>query len=404
MAMKLLITAKEASQILGQGGNTAKLIENQTQSRLHLSGKGEYYPGTQLQELTVKGPNVASVSGAVQLAMAKLAEESGRINNDSHDLTEGGASMKFVVPNACAKAIIGRGGENIKLIRDGTGMKVHIESTAIGPQPISEQVVCIQGSLQGMNILLANIFEKLEQECATQPWFSVWAGTSHAGTGGGLPAGQPLLQGPNHTKGSGKGKTKTGAVSGGSPLGGSYIGGGSVANAGGAAAVATPGNMEMVAGALQALPAELAVPGDMSSQISFHVPAATVSALIGKAGAGVQAISGATGTKIQIRELEGSADQKVVIIVGNVVGIISAYCHCMARVFNAPPNHQMPQQQQQQQYGHQELQQQMNVGGLNMGISAIDYSQNPELAAAAAALAEAELHQQQQATMSWPPQ
>lgn len=318
MAVKILISEREA--------NAVQLhvldIGNRTNTKMALSLRDVVYPGTALQELTIRGSDTSSVTSGLTLVMAKLAEESGRIMNDSRDMPEGGASMKFVIPNAAAKAIIGRGGSNIKLIRDSTGLKVHVEETAIGAPPVSEQVVSLYGTISGIQGALPNLFEKMETEASPMSWFTTWAYTSHAGTDGGL-MGLPLGKGgkPRTKKGEGKGP------------GGIVFPSASTHDI----TVATPANMEMIAGALQSLPVHLALPGDWSQRISFNIPETSVSALIGRAGQAIKEISGATGTKVQIRDIDSNPQEKTVLIVGNAVGVISAYLYCLSRMHNPAP-------------------------------------------------------------------
>ena len=63
MALKMLLAPKEGACVLGPNGANSKQISDMTGvrrglgpmtqglARLHLSSKGEYYPGTNMQEL-----------------------------------------------------------------------------------------------------------------------------------------------------------------------------------------------------------------------------------------------------------------------------------------------------------------------------------------------------------------
>lgn len=382
MAMKLLIMPKEASAILGTGGSICKEIEQNSSARLHFSSRADFYPGTQLQELWVKGATTAAVATALNIILQKLAEAkaAGRIAQDSEELSSGGSSLKLVVPNYAAKAIIGRGGANIKILRDSTGTKMNVESTAVGPPPIAEQCITIYGSLGSIQAALHTIFEKMEQECAPQSWFSTWASTNHAGTDGGLN-GALLFTGS-------KGKSK-----------GEY---GGMSGYGASPVAANPGQMEMVANALERLPASLALPGDMSQQITFNIPDHTLASLIGEAGETITRISQVTGTKIQIRDFESNPSEKVVNITGNAVSVISAYCHCVAR---ANPSQQMQLQQMQQQHQQLQPQQQLQLQHPQLQLSYDDQQQpSYELPSSLSALAEAELQQAAQLMSGWRPQ
>merc|ERR1711972_893877 len=96
-----------------------------------------------------------------------------------------------------------------------------------------------------------------------------------------------------------------------------------------------PPGLELIAGAIHTLPQNLANPMDRSQKVSFNVPAACVSAVIGKGGMGVKEISQATETKIGIREIDGNEAEKVVMIQGSVVGVVAAYVHLAGRVATA---------------------------------------------------------------------
>merc|ERR1719219_2064196 len=109
MCIKALISMREASIILGPGGSTIREIGQQTGAKLHISGRNEFYPGTSLQELLIRGPCTESVGTAVMQVFGRLAEESGRLSCGDVDVEEGGARVKLLVPISAAKAIIGRG-------------------------------------------------------------------------------------------------------------------------------------------------------------------------------------------------------------------------------------------------------------------------------------------------------
>merc|ERR1712039_1124790 len=100
----------------------------------------------QLQELTVRGPSAEPVANAIFQVMNKVVEDGGRISGGDTDLDDGICRVRVVVPSMAAKAVIGRGGENIKSLRLNSGLKVHIEEVAIGMGELAEQVIILQGS------------------------------------------------------------------------------------------------------------------------------------------------------------------------------------------------------------------------------------------------------------------
>jgi len=369
MCLKALVSMREASCILGQGGAASKEIEQVTGTKLHVSGRNELYPGTSLQELSIRGPCAESVGTSLLHVFGKLAEESGRLSCGDEDVEEGGARVKLLVPICAAKAIIGRGGENIKGLRAATGLYVHIDEVAIGPSDAAEQMVSMQGSLQGVQAAVSNIVEKVAQ-FMSDPGFQSWAASSQAG------AGDPIATQVAPGKASGKGKggygsegkggygsegkgvygsggprtlTPIGGVAGGNwsdgwtrpeeamPFG--AVGSGisqQVAYAQEASWGESPAAMDMVSHAVQSLPLSCIGPKGKSQRVLFNIPSACVSAIIGKGGSGVKEISTGTRTKIMIREIVDEAGDKQteeqVTLLGDTLGVVSAYLHIVGRI------------------------------------------------------------------------
>ena len=60
MAMKLLISEKEAHAVIGKAGAKQAALMEATNTRFYLSNQNEYYPGyqhNQLRELNMQGPS-----------------------------------------------------------------------------------------------------------------------------------------------------------------------------------------------------------------------------------------------------------------------------------------------------------------------------------------------------------
>ncbi|CAK9028853.1 unnamed protein product [Durusdinium trenchii] len=349
MAIKMLVTAKEAGLLIGKGGMTQKQIAETTGCKLHLSGINEHYPQTSLQELSIKADTSEMVANGVLAVLGKLSEETGKILGGEWEVEEGGARVHFIVPTQGARNIIGRGGENVKMLREASMMKVHVEDQIMGLGDAAEQVISLAGPLQNMQIALPMILEKVE-ELATQPFFANWAFSCLAATGAGvkgtLGKGKGMamdgFKGGDAFKGKGKGKDMGGMGMGGMGMGGMGMGGmdfgkgkgkgkDEFASYGGGAAN-TQANIDMLSQAVSALPSSLGP--DRSQQILFNCAAGYVSALIGKAGAGTKQIAMMTDTKIMIREIEGNPNERSVVIKGNVINVAAAYLHLASRLAN----------------------------------------------------------------------
>eukprot|EP00442_Polarella_glacialis_P046835 CAMPEP_0115093702 /NCGR_PEP_ID=MMETSP0227-20121206/27773_1 /TAXON_ID=89957 /ORGANISM="Polarella glacialis, Strain CCMP 1383" /LENGTH=365 /DNA_ID=CAMNT_0002486271 /DNA_START=29 /DNA_END=1126 /DNA_ORIENTATION=- len=327
-AIKMLVSSKEASQVIGPAGATIKSISEMSGATLHLSSKFELYPGTQMQELSLKSASPDSVMSGVLQVLAKLSEETGKVLGGEWDVEEGGARLHFILPTLAARSVIGKGGETIKMLRASSGMKVHVEEISIGEGEMAEQVVSLAGPLMGVQIALPTLLEKIA-ECVMLPWFTNWAYNVNAagGKGGGKGMDKGMMKG----KGKGKGKDFGGGCGG--DFGGCGGGGGfGGCGGGGGSGAATQSNVDMLSMAVSSLPAAIANPTDRSQKLQFNCPQACVSAIIGKAGAGIKEISMATDSKISIKDIEGNPAEKAVLITGGAIGIVSAYLHVAGRI------------------------------------------------------------------------
>jgi len=382
MGVKLLVSAPEASALLGPGGATSREIQQETGTRIHLSRRNEYYPGTMLQEISIKGDTYDAVCSAALHAIAKIVEGTGRISGGD-EVEEGMAKTRVVIPVVVARSLIGKGGENIKVLRANTGCKVHIDELAIGEGDLAEQTVSLFGTLEGCQAGLPNILEKIAEN-STWPWFSAWAALSNAGkecvatpvnkggnkgapkggnevapwraAGGGGALGAPGAtsygkggkgydQGKGYDVGKGYEKGYDKGYSKGAPAKGHrFKGWGEEADNGwgGGHSYQAPApaivdrwspqsqDVEILSLAVQRLPH--GSNRDNRQRINFPCPSGIVSAVIGKGGAGTKEIANLTGAKLMIREIEGVEEEKNVTISGTITSVAAAYIHVMGRI------------------------------------------------------------------------
>jgi len=183
LCLKLLVPPGEASCVLGRGGSVVRDISQNTSTRINTSGRGEFFPGTQLQELRISGGSQEAVLNAISQILEKIAELSGAVSGGDHSAEPGSARLKVVVPFQAASAIIGPGGKTITELRERSGMHVHVEEVTIPPgQPhdLTEQVVSLGGSMDGAKIAMSMIAETVGRY-SRESWFEAWAFNSHCG-------------------------------------------------------------------------------------------------------------------------------------------------------------------------------------------------------------------------------
>lgn len=343
MAIKLLLSTSEASVVLGPGGSTSREIGVHTGAKLHLSNRDQFYPGTQLQELTIRADASECVNNAAMLVVSTVGESLGKVSGGDHDVEDNSAKVRCIIPVCVAKMLIGMRGENIKAMRQSTGLRVHIEEVAIGSGDLAEQVVVLFGSFPGVQAGLPQVIEKCA-EVACMPWFPQWMMTSHAGSETVTTTQVACSKGG--LKGGFKGGYKGQAIGGVTSKGNAGFKGwgkdAEVSNWAPSNGYGRPqagnswtqsGSLDLLASALQRIPPGAAWPS--KQRIAFGIPADVVSAVIGKGGAGTKEISGLTGATIMIRDVEGSEMEKSVIISGSVVGVAAAYMHVVGRITHA---------------------------------------------------------------------
>lgn len=406
--MKILVAAKEASVVLGPGGATSRDISQNTGTKFHLSGRYDLYPGTNLQELRITGNEVEQVAVALLQVCGRIYEEGGRITGGDEDVEEGLCRIRLVVPVRAARAVIGKGGDNIRMLRQNSGLKVHVEEVPVGDGETAEQIIKLYGPFESLEVGVPNIVEHAS-EFQSAPWFSQWLSISNAGPAHGVP-----MQ-PSSGKGGKDGKHAAGGKGGACNFKGGGASGKSAHSASifpiGASSALSPskgttkgqvipplraaldktpkfdnwnksatewdqeasfdngawaqngelydqpgngqydpsfaamdagsserdsrnveGAIEMVTGAVSTLPPHLTDPSNNRHSISLTCPSTCVSAVIGKGGAITKEITAATGAKIMIREIENNPQEKSITLVGNPVGVATAYLYIMTRI------------------------------------------------------------------------
>lgn len=379
MALKMLISPKEGACILGPNGSYSKQIADRTGVRLQLSQKGEFYPGTQMQELCIRGAANDMVLQGVMQVISRMSEDHGRIFGVETDVEEGGARVHFVVPVPSANAFKGIQGENMRYIQGESGMKIHVEDFVVGSGEMAEQVVSCAGPLRGLEVVVSFLLEKVA-EVSSQPWFRDWA-FNHKACPGGIPGQAPKGGAGGHggLKGGLKGPPVGGCSLGGYGPAGYAKGGKDAGKMGGkgyASAPVTPAaGMQLLKGALSALPSELANPMDQSQVVQYLCPAN----LVANVGNSLLEISGATATHIDVRDAPGNPAEKAITISGNAVGCCVAYLHVVSRFSGVQPGgREMMQPVQQMQQGFNApagagmncmggMGNMCGMGGMNMG-------------------------------------
>lgn len=140
VAIKLLVSNSASGLIIGRSGSTISDLQAKSQTRIKLSQGGDYYPGTSDRVCLIQG-SLPNSSVAVEMVLTKLYElqsfqqlpsaaiPAAQVRPDTNTTTEAlipedttNASTSFIVrllvPSTCCGMIIGRGGSNIKSLKE----------------------------------------------------------------------------------------------------------------------------------------------------------------------------------------------------------------------------------------------------------------------------------------------
>ena len=140
VAIKLLVSNSASGLIIGRSGSTISDLQAKSQTRIKLSQGGDYYPGTTNRVCLIQG-SLPNSSVAVEMVLTKLYElqsfqqlpsaaiPATQVRPDTNATTEAlipedttNASTSFnvrlLVLSTCCGMIIGRGGLNIKSLKE----------------------------------------------------------------------------------------------------------------------------------------------------------------------------------------------------------------------------------------------------------------------------------------------
>lgn len=121
VALKILVSNSASGLIIGRSGSTISALQAKSMTRIKLSQGGDYYPGTSDRVCLIQG-SLPNVSSAVEMVLAKLNKLQSFQNPSDSVPDETASSTSFIVrllvPSTCCGMIIGRGGSNIKSLKE----------------------------------------------------------------------------------------------------------------------------------------------------------------------------------------------------------------------------------------------------------------------------------------------
>ncbi|CAE6913809.1 NOVA2 [Symbiodinium sp. CCMP2592] len=131
---KLLVPSHYAGPILGRGGRNLLAVEKHTNTSVHISPAGVFFPGTEDRMLMIFAETLASLVTCMEMVVQQMRGPGER--QKQHVVS------KLVVPNSSVSKIIGRRGCHLQQVKESTGCRVSISQRNEG---IQERVVLLGG-------------------------------------------------------------------------------------------------------------------------------------------------------------------------------------------------------------------------------------------------------------------
>lgn len=274
-------------------------MRSRTSTKISLTEHGEFFPGTDCRILIAQGSTEASLGELASMIIDKVSETAQASQSDSEDL-----KLSVVVPKMAVGGIIGKGGTNVKQLRENSSGKISISEPA-GHGNTAEQVVALGGSQQALEYIMAEI-NKQVQALGTEPWFDQWAMQKTIGSNSVFSS--------SGGKGGGKGEGNSGGSSAG------YTGG--------------RAGVDLLTQVAEGLPPYV-MEDSRGFALSCVVPNRLVGGIIGRGGSGTKEVQQITSTKIGIRDIPGDQDNRSMNIAGPLPNACAAYMLMMKRYLDS---------------------------------------------------------------------
>eukprot|EP00123_Amoebidium_parasiticum_P005930 comp17000_c1_seq1/m.15671 comp17000_c1_seq1/g.15671 ORF comp17000_c1_seq1/g.15671 comp17000_c1_seq1/m.15671 type:complete len:331 (-) comp17000_c1_seq1:40-1032(-) len=285
LALRALISTKDVGAIIGRGGATIKQFREESGTRILIS---EAQPHIQERVMTVMG-SVQGVGKAYSLIAKKLEEDAVAAGGPVPKIF-----MNLLAPYSQTGAIIGKGGEKVKEIREHSGAQVSISQEVL-PQS-TERVVTVTGSAESLGVAIGEIAACLYENPVRGPVMQYQP--------------EARVEPPAHPPpGRGRGMPISHHGYGYSQYGGTGYGQ-TYGYQGGAAAQPT---------------------GPETTQV-VTIPGEYVGAIIGKRGVKINEIRTSCGVRIRIADAEPDTTERKVILTGTAEGCQQACFMLNARL------------------------------------------------------------------------
>jgi len=141
--IKVLVPNDAAGAIIGKGGSNLGDLKNRYGATIRISHNRETYPGTNERIVAISG-EVSQIIDLHNYIIDKVADARG---SDGNKDDRRGNMVKMILPNITAGLIIGKGGANIKSLKEESS--AYIDLTGRDESPVNgERILTIKGNTE----------------------------------------------------------------------------------------------------------------------------------------------------------------------------------------------------------------------------------------------------------------
>jgi len=154
--LKFLAPEALAAAIIGKGGAAIAAMRQSCGVKITLTEYGEVYPQTDGRVVTVQANTEENLNDLSKQIVAKVVEAAG---------AEDELKFRVLLPRSAVGGFIGKGGTNIKQLREASGAKISTGDPT-GSGPGSEQLVSMQGTAEGLETVVAELTNRCSHSMA----------------------------------------------------------------------------------------------------------------------------------------------------------------------------------------------------------------------------------------------
>ena len=162
--IKLLLPSYVAGLIIGKDGAEITLLMQTTGAGVKFSPGRELYPGTQDRVCVITG-NVASIVSALRSIYQRIADNE-RIKSDSAEIIR---QLKMLVSNIASGMVIGKSGQNVKLIQQECNVRIQISSKE-DSSGLPERILTIQGETDKILAASGMVLDRISNDPEADKW------------------------------------------------------------------------------------------------------------------------------------------------------------------------------------------------------------------------------------------